>query len=154
MSQEVERCEFALSLADAVDGFQTATHAHKLVFVAQKESRSVWPLSAFETADAPFDFEAGQYGPQSRELAVALEALVEGGLLNKTVDDSPLGEKWSYSITEQGREVVEERNSSYTPSNLVSRMANWPVDRVLKYVKQEYPEYKEKRMGNARTTLH
>lgn len=131
-----------------IDGI---TRFQKLVFLAQFEPET--------DLGEIFEFEPGQYGPYSEELAAALDVLEDRDVVDREVVTTRGGnEKYVYSLTEEGEEFVREQLASdddldhlFEVSKAVERGFNdVPLNRLLHYVRRNYPDYTvEKEMGIA-----
>lgn len=121
---------------EKVDG---ATRFQKLVFLAQEES------------DIPdfYAFEAGKYGPFSRELASHLEELRARGILEMNPRTNEIGdEKYVYSLTTEGIRAVQELVQSPDVRSIFdsiqktkSEYNDRRLPHLLQYVYNKYPEY-------------
>lgn len=121
---------------ERVDG---ATRFQKLVFLAQKES------------DIPdlYEFEAGKYGPFSRELASHLEELRARGILEMNSRTNKVGdEKYVYSLTTEGIRAVQNLIQSPDAKDVFdsiqeikSEYNDRKLPHLLQNVYNKYPEY-------------
>jgi uncharacterized protein YwgA len=124
-----------------VDGI---TRLQKLVFLAQQEK--------LDEDEDGYDFAPYKYGPYSAELTHALELFEDRGYVNKTVETTRNGnEKYTYSLTDDGRKMVKQgllgdggNNRLFEAAEAVKDAHNRePIERVLRYVYNKYPSFAE-----------
>lgn len=125
-----------------VDGI---TRLQKLVFLAQKEE--------LDEDGGWYDFAPYKYGPYSEDLAHALELFEERGYVERKVETTRNGnEKYTYSLTDEGRIIVKQALLDESEDNRLFEAAKnvkdnhnrEPIERVLRYVYNKYPAFAEK----------
>jgi uncharacterized protein YwgA len=118
----------------SVDG---ATRLQKLVFLAQQETG----------VGTVFDFEPGDYGPFSVELAGEADRLIaEGYISQHTVQNAIGNPKHKYALEPKGirfaKKLVDQyRGFFHELSSINKKYGDWRLKRLLSYVYEEYPEY-------------
>lgn len=129
------------------------TRFQKLVFLAQKGGLSDDPVESIENAEM-FEYDANDYGPFSKELYDTLDTLKNKGYIEVTERRTPSGnERKDYSITEDGREWVEDELDEIPddPTELrhdlkvlraVKRLyGSEPILELIDDLYAEYPDY-------------
>lgn len=120
----------------------SATQFQKLIFLTQEET----------DFRREFEFLKGEYGPVSHEVAAVLEVLSDRGLIEKSVSRNRSGmEKHGFSLTSRGEDLVEDIRADdgsgrfealiETAEAIIADHGEKPVDRLMKYVYHQYPEY-------------
>ncbi|ELY31092.1 PadR family transcriptional regulator [Halogeometricum borinquense] len=121
-----------------------ATRFQKLAFLTQKEK----DISELH------EFKSDKYGPFSPSLAGSIKTLENKGIIERRTETTVSGnEKYIYSLTDEGRRVVkslindENRDVDHVlkaAESIKKRYQDTPLDRLLRYVYQKYPDYTEK----------
>lgn len=125
------------------------TRLQKMVFVIQQELKKDNELRD----DQQYDFFAYDYGPFSKELAVDIDRMIEGGLLDEDeVEYSDEGDiKYTYSLEAQGKTALKQDLGSQQASEVldVARRIKERYNEeltlpdVIEEVYSEYPEFAE-----------
>lgn len=114
------------------------TKLQKLVFLGDREFK----------LNSGFNFEKYNYGPYSFELSEYLSALKTLNLISVDTeffdtDDTFIGKKITYKITEEGKTLAEKRVSDFpdfinSSKEVISKWANKPLDTIIEYVYANY----------------
>jgi uncharacterized protein YwgA len=131
-----------LCYADQLDPIQGRTRMQKIFFLFEKELGTTY-----------FKFEAADYGPFSWRLSKDVDFLVASGYLaqrTRTIRDG--GEKFEYSITKRGADLVKRALSDAELQKTMSRQLDVLTNlkrqnnhrnlrQLLREVYSRYPEY-------------
>lgn len=139
----------ALAYVDDGEPIDGRTRLQKMVFVLQQKLNESNGLRE----DQQYEFFAYDYGPFSKELAEAVDDLIESGLLDEEdieYDDEG-NVKYLYELRQEGRDTVEseletdEYQSLFEEARRVKRRFNEELSLpdVIDEVYAEYPEYAE-----------
>lgn len=129
----------ALLYAQGASGVEGATRFQKLVFLAQEET----------DLGSRYTFHAEKYGPYSYDLASTLEMTIDRDVVTRNVIENEVGnEKHAYGLTEKGVRMAKEMVSREEYERMFDvaartkrRFDGWQLDRLLRYVYRNYPEY-------------
>lgn len=125
------------------------TRLQKMVFVLQQKLEESDELRE----DQRYEFFAYDYGPFSKELAEAVDDLIQAGLLEE--DDVEYDDegnvKYLYELQPEGRETVEDELESEDVQRLFEEARHvkqrfnedLSLPEVIDEVYAEYPEYAE-----------
>ena len=129
-----------LLLIKSAGKIEGKTKIQKMVFLGKEE----------EELNLGFDFVKYNYGPYSFELAKALNALEDGGLIkiNMSLVSSPDEEnvetkRFTFSLTEEGNQLISERQGipeevKNKIERLVKRWNNVPGSEIIRHVYSNY----------------
>jgi uncharacterized protein len=140
------------------------TRLEKLAFLVAQET------SVNDQAEDPFEFEAYNYGPYSKEVYEAVDLLKDLGLISESreYDDSGLdemeestvvasdndgvdreGTERRFSLTENGEQVSQLLVQHYSEqaaaiASIRARYGRMSLRHLIRYVYDRYPRYAEK----------
>lgn len=128
----------ALLYVESREAVEGATRMQKLVFLMQEETK----------APQTYEYQAGQYGPFSPELARSLAAFERKGYIEReTVPNAAGHNKYIYSLTPEGIQIAKKMLKSDSYSRLFDfaveikeRFNAEPLDDLLQYVYGNYEE--------------
>ena len=119
---------------------QGRTRLLKEIFLAKMETPA-GSLGAF-----PFDYEAGKYGPWSREIGTALQDLELERLVEGTTDFGSSAKQ--YRLTSAGRTLaIQAWKTHFAESvqralhRVKSNYNDWSYNALMVYVYQSYPSF-------------
>jgi uncharacterized protein YwgA len=117
----------------------------KLAFLAQKEKPNA--VKSIVKTDQPYEFIPYLHGPFSKDLLNDLEELANEGLIKISNEFFGINfERKVYTITRKGYERFRKLKESLDPEALkeltvlISKYAEWPLEKILKHVYRNYPE--------------
>jgi uncharacterized protein YwgA len=138
-----------LAYAGDEEPIEGRTRLQKMVFVMQQE---LVEEGVFQEEDL-YEFFAYDYGPFSKELAEAIDEMIEVGLLEEETKeyDEEGNLKYLYELQTEGRELAEQELDETAPAELLEKAQNLKqrynddlsLPEVIDEVYAEYPEYAE-----------
>ena len=138
-----------LAYVEDEEPIEGRTRLQKMVFVIQQELIE----DGVFRKDELYEFFAYDYGPFSKELAEAIDQMIEAGLLKEEAEeyDNDGNLKYLYELRAEGRELTEQELKKTTSEELLNEARSLKrryngelsLPEVIEEVYAEYPEYAE-----------
>jgi len=127
-----------LYLAGSVKNIRGKTRLQKLVFLCQKKIVDNFGM------EESYKFEAGTYGPYSKELAETVKFMQGKNLVSERVETNKDKTLFTYQLTKTGKNLLEQ-NKVFTPkikaaiSEVVKDYNKMNLSDLVDRVHEEFP---------------